>query len=96
MPNFSFTQYGLLTRLSVHPAGDGLAQYGHVIEGGSAAVHVDAVPVHYDSARFERDFLAQWPAGSPAHHSYYRRIVGGPAYAPPHALGLIRAPSVCA
>jgi len=92
MPNFSHTQYGLITRLSVHPARDGMAQYGEVIDG----VHIDALPVHYDAARFTDDFLANWPAGSPAHVSYYRRIIDGPAYAAPHALGLVRAPSVCA
>ena len=92
MPNFSHTQYGLLTRISVHPAADGVSQYGDLIDG----VHIDAIPVHYDSARFERDFLANWPAGSPAHQSYFKRITEGPAYAAPHALGLMRAPSVCA
>ena len=29
---------------------------------------------------FERDFLASWPAGSPAHASYFRRITEGPGY----------------
>jgi hypothetical protein len=92
MPNFSHTQYGLITRLSIHPAAEGVAQYGAVIDG----VHIDAVPVHYDHARFEAAFLASWPPGSPAHHSYFDRIANGPAYASPHALGLVRAPSVCA
>ena len=92
MPNFSCTQYGLVSRLSVHPARDGLAQYGDVIGG----VHVDALPVHYDAEEFERAFLANWPQGSPAHHSYFHRLSQGPAYAAAHALGLIRAPSVCA
>ncbi len=92
MPNFSHTQYGLISRLSVHPAGDGLAQYGDVING----VHIDAIPVHYDTATFQLTFLANWPEGSPAHYSYFNRIVHGPAYAAPHALGLVRAPSVCA
>jgi len=92
MPNFSHTQYGLITRLSVHPAPEGVAQYGGLIDG----VHIDAIPVHYDAARFERNFLANWPAGSPAHISYFKRVSDGPAYAAPHALGLVRAPSVCA
>ena len=92
MPNFSRTQYGLLSRISVHPARDGLAQYG----GKVGDVYVDAIPVHYDAATFEKTFLDNWPEGSPAHHSYFRRIVDGPAYAAPHALGLIRAPSGCA
>ena len=92
MPNFSHTQYGLISRLSIHPAPEGLAQYGGVIDG----VHIDAIPVHYDAARFAECFLANWPAGSPAHVSYFKRISEGPAYAAPHALGLVRAPSVCA
>ncbi|MEQ1518220.1 MAG: hypothetical protein ABL931_17200 [Usitatibacteraceae bacterium] len=92
MPNFSHTQYGLLTRASVHTAPEELVQYGAQLGG----VHIDAIPVHYDGAAFEHTFLKNWPVGSPAHQSYYRRIVDGPAYAPPHALGLIRAPSVCA
>ena len=92
MPNFSHTQYGLITRLSIHAAPEGLAQYGDVIDG----VHIDAIPVHYDAARFADCFLANWPAGSPAHVSYFKRISEGPAYAAPHALGLVRAPSVCA
>ena len=92
MPNFSHTQYGLISRISVHAPRDGLAQYGDVING----VYVDALPVHYDSEAFQRHFLANWAEGSPAHHSYFNRIVNGPAYASPNALGLVRAPSVCA
>jgi hypothetical protein len=92
MPNFSHTQYGLLSRISIHPAKEGLSQYGSQV----GDVYVDAIPVHYDARAFEKIFLDNWPEGSPAHHSYFRRIVDGPAYAAPHALGLIRAPSVCA
>jgi hypothetical protein len=92
MPNFGGTQYGLMTRLSIFPAVDGLAQYGAVIDN----IHVDAIPVHYDAAAFQADFLANWPTQSAAYVSYFQRINSGPAYAPPHALGLIRAPSVCA
>ena len=92
MPNFSRTQYGLLTRLSVHPARDELAQYGAAMTG----VYVDAIPVHYDAAVFQRKFIDNWPEGSAAHHSYFNRIVDGPGYVPPHALGLLRAPLFCA
>ena len=92
MPNFSRTQYGLISRLSVFPAADGLSQYGGVVGN----VYIDAIPVHYDAAKFLRSFLKNWPKGSAAHHSYFKRIVEGPAYSAPHALGLIRAPLVCA
>jgi hypothetical protein len=92
MPNFSNTRYGLISRLSVYPAREGSAQYGEVIGG----VHVEALPVHYDAPRFQQAFLANWPAGSPAHHAYFKRITLGPAFGAPHALGLVRAPSLCA
>lgn len=92
MPNFSHTQYGLISRISVHAPREGLAQYGDIING----VYIDAIPVHYDTAKWKKAFLLNWPEGSPAHHSYFNRIVHGPVYASPHALGLIRAPSVCA
>ncbi|HET9404266.1 MAG TPA: hypothetical protein VFO57_06785 [Burkholderiales bacterium] len=82
MPNFSGTRYGLLTRISATPARDAL--YGASIEG----VRIEALPVPYDHAGFERDFLASWPAGSPAHESYYRRIMEGPAYRPDDAVRL--------
>lgn len=92
MPNFSYTQYGLVSRLSVFPATEGLSQYG----GKIGDLYVDAVPVHYDTVKFQQSFLASWPEGSAAHHSYFKRIADGPDYGAPHALGLLRAPSVCA
>lgn len=95
MPNFSHTQYGLISRLSIYPAPEGFSQYGGVIDG-VPSVHVDAIPVHYDAAKFQQSFLNNWPEGSVAHQSYFKRIVDGPAYAAPHALGLIRAPLICA
>jgi hypothetical protein len=73
MPNFRGTRHGLITRISGKPAPDAL--YGAAIEGA----RVEALPVHYDHAGFERDFLSSWPDGSPAHNSYYQRIVDGPS-----------------
>ena len=92
MPNFSHTQYGLISRLSIHAAPEGRSQYGGAFDG----VYVDALPVHYDAIEFQKSFVGNWPGGSPAHRAYFKRIVDGPAYAAPHALGLIRAPLVCA
>lgn len=91
MPNFSFTQYGLLTRLSAHPPIEGTSQFGKRL----GDLFVDALPIHYDAAAFERQFLHDWPPGSPAHESYFKRIVEGPPFGPPHALGLVRAPAGC-
>jgi hypothetical protein len=75
MPNFHGSRYGLITRVSREAAPDAL--YGTGIEG----VRVEALPVRYDHDGFARDFLASWPAGSPAHASYHRRITAGPGYA---------------
>ena len=41
-------------------------------------MHVEALEIAYDHARWVARFLASWPAGSPAHASYHRRIVEGP------------------
>ena len=92
MPNFGGTHYGLISRLSSHPAPNDWSQYGRQF----GTTFVDAIPVHYDQAAFKARFLADWPTDSPAHRSYFKRIVDGPSYAAPHALGLVRAPSVCA
>lgn len=91
MPNFSRTEYGLISRLSIYPALDDTAQYGLLRDG----VYVDAIPVHYDALQFQHEFLAQWPSGSAAHKSYFSRILNGPHYAPSHALGFVRAQTVC-
>lgn len=74
MPNFRGERYGLVTRIAVRPAQNAL--YGTRVAG----VHVDAVPLHYDAHRFEREFIASWPPGSAAHASYFERIARGPAY----------------
>lgn len=74
MPNFHDTQYGVITRVSTRPTSRSL--YGIRIED----IHVDALPLHYDHVRWEREFLSNWPPFSPAHASYHQRIVAGPAY----------------
>ncbi len=75
MPNFTGTQYGVITRI-------GLTCTPHAALYGTHAggCHVDALPVHYDPQRWLNAFLANWPAGSPAHASYFRRIAHGPDY----------------
>ncbi len=76
MPNFAGTQFGVMTRISGAPAQAPAAIYGTVIDG----VHVDALKVPYDHARWQREFLANWPAGSAGHLSYHQRIINGPRY----------------
>jgi hypothetical protein len=80
MPNFSGRRSGVLTRISLVPPIDA-ALYGATLRG----VHVHALPVAYDTAAWDRQFLANWPPGSPAWLSYYQRIAHGPAHDLRHA-----------
>ncbi len=76
MPNFAGTQFGLITRIATTPALK-TALYGTRI----GDIHLEAIAVDYDHARWQHEFLANWLPGSAGHISYYQRIVGGPAYA---------------
>jgi hypothetical protein len=49
------------------------ALYGTEMGG----VRVDALPVRYDVVQREREFLADWPVGSPGHRGYARRLHEG-------------------
>lgn len=80
MPNFRGSRHGLATRISAEPSSDAL--YGTRVAG----LHVEAVKLDYDQAAWQRLFLAQWPAGSDAHRSYYERIANGPRYSIEQAL----------
>lgn len=75
MPNFSGSCYGIVTRIAVRPSPHA-ALYGTRTDH----CHVDALPVHYDRQRWLDEFGANWPAGSPAHTSYFRRMTHGPDY----------------
>lgn len=81
MPNFEGLRAGLITRISIqnspHPT-----LYG-VCRGG---VHVDALAVHYDHDHWLQDFLAQWPEGSDAYQSYFRRMAGHTGFTVAQAL----------
>jgi hypothetical protein len=77
MPNFRDALFGVITRIATTPARHCTPFYGTRI----GAVHVDALPVHYDTVRWQREFLSNWPAGSAAHLSYGLRMTCGPAYA---------------
>ena len=74
MPNFAGTEYGLATRISVAPHSKALYR------SRVGPLHVEAIPIDYDAAAWRAVFLAQWPEGSDAHASYWRRITHGPRY----------------
>jgi len=80
MPNFTGSHYGVFTRISELPAARAL--YGTRV----GAAYVDAVAIHYDHARWVEAFLSNWPAASPAHVSYFKRISEGPQYESSSAL----------
>lgn len=71
MPNFEGSQTGLITRIGVEPS---VHQPSYSTECGS--VQVQALEVAYDRTAWMEDFLRQWPEGSPAHTSYYARMLG--------------------
>lgn len=80
MPNFAGTRHGIVTRIAREPLA------GEVLYARSVAgVHVEAIALRYDHDRWIERFLAQWPEGSPAHDSYFRRIVAGPRFELPRA-----------
>jgi hypothetical protein len=76
MPNFSGTTSGLITRIATS-ASPHRPLYGLARDGA----FIDALPVEYDRQAFLDRFLVRWRTGSPAHASYFSRIVQGPDYA---------------
>ena len=82
MPNFHGRRRGLVTRIG-RAAFDGPEKiYG--LQG--SGVHVEALELAYDHEGWVERFLASWPEGSPAHASYFRRIVEGPRFTPAQAM----------
>jgi hypothetical protein len=75
MPCFRGRLHGVVTRIALTPSPTG-ALYGLRI----GALHVDALPIHYDITAWLDEFSAQWPAGSAAALNYLDRITGGPSW----------------
>lgn len=82
MPNFGNTRYGVVTRIAATPPAHVEPLYATRLEG----VHIAALPLEYDHERWRALFLANWPAGTAAYQSYFRRIESGPQYAPAQAI----------
>jgi hypothetical protein len=83
MPNFAGTRHGLITRISAFPCESGRRMFAR----HHAGVWVEGVRVEYDHARWLARFERDWPPGSAAHRSYYRRLVEGPRFAWPEERG---------
>jgi len=75
MPNALGTHFGILTRIGTNSSPHA-SLYGHTLQG----VHIDAVAIGYDNPAWQKRFLKNWPEGSPAWLSYFKRIAKGPDY----------------
>jgi hypothetical protein len=82
MPNFSGDPAGLITRIAATPSPHPVLRELRI-----AGAWVALLPVRFDVPRWQREFLAQWPVGSPAWASYFERITHGPAFSPEQAVG---------
>jgi hypothetical protein len=89
MPNFSGDGAGLVTRIATRPFDGRQRRFGL----RHREIHVDAIAIEVDADEAQRRFVAQWPEGSDAHHSYFERITRGPAYRPEDALRVDDAPA---
>jgi hypothetical protein len=77
MPNFEAGSFGLITRIASVPSPAGAAA---LYATRLSVLHIEALPVRYDAARWLEQFAANWPPGTAGHESYYRRITQGPRY----------------
>jgi hypothetical protein len=83
MPNFRGDAAGLLTRIAVQPYRGPERRFGVAL---GPQVVAEGIAIDIDVAAWRAHFLAQWPAGSDAHVSYFDRIEHGPAYEPADAV----------
>jgi hypothetical protein len=71
MPNLHGSRAGIITRIGIQPS-----PHAPLYGTRTAGVHIDALAVDYDPSLFKHAFLANWPSGSDAHTSYFKRIQG--------------------
>lgn len=76
MPNFERMTCGVITRIAPDASPSVKPLYATRLD----SVLIEALPVHYDPARWLEQFSANWPEGTAAHQSYYRRLTQGPLY----------------
>lgn len=81
MPNFSGTQCGLVSRISLTSAPSTLkVVHQRVFRIDDIDLYVAAIALDYDHAAWHARFVGDWPAGSAANSSYLQRIEQGPAW----------------
>lgn len=80
MPNFKGDLRGLVTRIGATPS-----PHKPLREVVVAGAHAALLPLPYNAAVWQAEFTDQWPAGSHAWLSYFRRITQGPQFLPSRA-----------
>jgi hypothetical protein len=85
LPNFHGKSYGLLTRISARTEVPASSLYGTTLAG----IRFDALPIRYAHAEWLAHFLRNWPAGSPGHAGYFKRISQGPDFSVRHAVRIV-------
>lgn len=71
MPNFNKSGEGVVTRISFSESIDRI--YGSKV----GELYIDAVAIKYDNEAFIKWFETHWKKGTPAHISYFDRILNG-------------------
>ena len=79
MPNLAGRHEGLLTRIALSPSTSPARRFGQRLATPGGPLFVEGLGIAYDNARWQGEFLAQWPQGSDAHASYWPRISQGTA-----------------
>lgn len=84
MPNFLFTQFGVITRISATPCPPSLQTsliHRTVLPraNGGCELYIEAHRLNYDALAFLSAFLRDWPPGSAAHQAYHTRLTQGPS-----------------
>lgn len=74
MPNFRHDTGGFVVRVGVRPHPQACLRVAW------RGVHLEGLRLSVDAELQQANFLAQWPAGSDAHASYWARIAAGPDY----------------
>lgn len=74
MPSESGSLNGLLTRISTTQLHDNALVFQSTQLNG---VWIEQVRVQFDQAAWQQHFLGQWPEGTAAHTSYFKRISEG-------------------
>jgi hypothetical protein len=82
MANFVDSTSGVLTRIAI--AGSAPSKlpslHGTMLTSAEGALMVEALEVPFQNDAWQAKFLSQWPPGSAANSSYWKRLSSGTSY----------------